>query len=205
MLELVQGEGGVVALEKAYVEQVAAFCKARDILLLVVEVQTGVGRTGTFLACEQFDLHPDIVTLAKGLGGGLPIGAVVMNRKVADHMGPGSHGSTFGGNPVACAGALAVLGELTEDRLAKDNALAAALRAGLQTLPHVQAVTGLGLMVGVAFADGVSAAAVRTACERQGLLVLTAKTRLRLLPPLILTQEDVDKALAILRSVLESL
>ncbi|WP_300253173.1 acetylornithine/succinylornithine family transaminase [uncultured Subdoligranulum sp.] len=205
MLELVQGEGGVVALEKAYVEQVAAFCKARDILLLVDEVQTGVGRTGTFLACEQFDLHPDIVTLAKGLGGGLPIGAVVMNRKVADHMGPGSHGSTFGGNPVACAGALAVLGELTDDRLAKDNALAAALRAGLQTLPHVQAVTGLGLMVGVAFADGVSAAAVRTACERQGLLVLTAKTRLRLLPPLILTQEDVDKALAILRSVLESL
>ena len=203
--ELVQGEGGVVALEKAYVEQVAAFCKARDILLLVDEVQTGVGRTGTFLACEQYGLQPDIVTLAKGLGGGLPIGAVLMTRKVAQHMGPGSHGSTFGGNPVACAGALAVLGELTDDRLAKDNALAAALRAGLQTLPHVQAVTGLGLMVGVAFADGVSAAAVRTACERQGLLVLTAKTRLRLLPPLILTQEDVDKALAILRSVLESL
>ena len=205
LLELVQGEGGVVALEKAYVEQVAAFCKARDILLLVDEVQTGVGRTGTFLACEQYGLQPDIVTLAKGLGGGLPIGAVLMTRKVAQHMGPGSHGSTFGGNPVACAGALAVLGELTDDRLAKDNALAAALRAGLQTLPHVQAVTGLGLMVGVAFADGVPAAAVRTACERQGLLVLTAKTRLRLLPPLILTQEDVDKALAILRSVLESL
>ena len=205
MLELVQGEGGVVALDKEYVAKVAAFCKERDILLLVDEVQTGVGRTGTFLACEQFDLHPDIVTLAKGLGGGLPIGAVLMTRKVAQHMGPGSHGSTFGGNPVACAGALAVLGELTDDRLAKDNALAAALRAGLQTLPHVQAVTGLGLMVGVAFADGVSAAAVRTACERQGLLVLTAKTRLRLLPPLILTQEDVDKALAILRSVLESL
>ena len=205
MLELVQGEGGVVALEKTYVEQVAAFCRQRDILLLVDEVQTGVGRTGTFLACEQYGLQPDIVTLAKGLGGGLPIGAVLMTRKVAQHMGPGSHGSTFGGNPVACAGALAVLGELTDDRLAKDNALAAALRAGLQTLPHVQAVTGLGLMVGVAFADGVSAAAVRTACERQGLLVLTAKTRLRLLPPLILTQEDVDKALAILRSVLESL
>ena len=205
MLELVQGEGGVVALEKAYVEQVAAFCRQRDILLLVDEVQTGVGRTGTFLACEQYGLQPDIVTLAKGLGGGLPIGAVLMTRKVAQHMGPGSHGSTFGGNPVACAGALAVLGELTDDRLAKDNALAAALRAGLQTLPHVQAVTGLGLMVGVAFADGVSAAAVRTACERQGLLVLTAKTRLRLLPPLILTQEDVEKALAILRSVLESL
>ena len=205
LMELVQGEGGVAALDRDYVQAAAAFCKARDILLLVDEVQTGVGRTGTFLACEQYGLQPDIVTLAKGLGGGLPIGAVLMTRKVAQHMGPGSHGSTFGGNPVACAGALAVLGELTDDRLAKDNALAAALRAGLQTLPHVQAVTGLGLMVGVAFADGVSAAAVRTACERQGLLVLTAKTRLRLLPPLILTQEDVDKALAILRSVLESL
>ena len=205
LMELVQGEGGVAALDRDYVQAVAAFCRQRDILLLVDEVQTGVGRTGTFLACEQYGLHPDAVTLAKGLGGGLPIGAVLMTRKVAQHMGPGSHGSTFGGNPVACAGALAVLGELTDDRLAKDNALAAALRAGLQTLPHVQAVTGLGLMVGVAFADGVSAAAVRTACERQGLLVLTAKTRLRLLPPLILTQEDVDKALAILRSVLESL
>lgn len=205
MLELVQGEGGVVALEKTYVEQVAAFCRQRDILLLVDEVQTGVGRTGTFLACEQYGLQPDIVTLAKGLGGGLPIGAVLMTRKVAQHMGPGSHGSTFGGNPVACAGALAVLGELTDDRLAKDNALAAALRAGLQTLPHVQAVTGLGLMVGLALEEGVSAAGVRAACEQQGLLVLTAKTRLRLLPPLILTQEDVDKALAILRSVLESL
>lgn len=205
LMELVQGEGGVAALDRDYVQAVAAFCRQRDILLLVDEVQTGVGRTGTFLACEQYGLQPDIVTLAKGLGGGLPIGAVLMTRKVAQHMGPGSHGSTFGGNPVACAGALAVLGELTDDRLAKDNALAAALRAGLQTLPHVTAVTGLGLMVGVAFVDGVSAAAVRTACERQGLLVLTAKTRLRLLPPLILTQEDVDKALAILRSVLESL
>lgn len=205
MLELVQGEGGVVALDRDYVAKVAAFCKERDILLVVDEVQTGVGRTGTFLACEQFDLHPDIVTLAKGLGGGLPIGAVVMNRKVADHMGPGSHGSTFGGNPVACAGALAVMQELTDDLMAKDRALAETLRAGLKTLPRVTEVSGLGLMVGIALEEGISAAAVRTACEQAGLLVLTAKTRIRLLPPLILTQEDVDKALAILRTVLEKL
>lgn len=205
MLELVQGEGGVVALDKDYVAKVAAFCKERDILLVVDEVQTGVGRTGTFLACEQFDLHPDIVTLAKGLGGGLPIGAVVMNRKVADHMGPGSHGSTFGGNPVACAGALAVMQELTDDLMEKDRALAETLRAGLKTLPRVTEVSGLGLMVGIALEEGISAAAVRTACEQAGLLVLTAKTRIRLLPPLILTQEDVDKALAILRTVLEKL
>ena len=205
MLELVQGEGGVVALDKDYVTKVAAFCKERDILLLVDEVQTGVGRTGTFLACEQFDLHPDIVTLAKGLGGGLPIGAVLMTKKVADHMGPGSHGSTFGGNPVVCAGALAVMEQLTDDLLARDRALAETLRAELQKLPHVTEVSGLGLMVGIALEEGISAAAVRTACEKEGLLVLTAKTRLRLLPPLILTQEDVDKALAILRTVLEKL
>lgn len=205
LLELVQGEGGVVALDKDYVAQVAAFCKERDILLLVDEVQTGVGRTGTFLACEQFDLHPDIVTLAKGLGGGLPIGAVLMNQKVAAHMGPGSHGSTFGGNPVVCAGALAVMQELTDDLLAQSRALAETLRAGLAKLPHVTEVSGLGLMVGIALEEGISAANVRTACEKEGLLVLTAKTRLRLLPPLILTQEDVDKALAILRTVLEKL
>lgn len=203
LLELVQGEGGVVALDKEYVAKVAALCKEKDILLLVDEVQTGVGRTGTFLACEQYDLHPDIVTLAKGLGGGLPIGAVVMTKKVADHMGPGSHGSTFGGNPVVCAGALAVMEQLTPELLAHARKMAETLRAGLATLPHVTAVSGLGLMVGIAFEDGISAAAVRSACEQQGLLVLTAKTRLRLLPPLILTQEDVDKALTILRTVLE--
>ena len=118
-------------------------------------------------------------------------------------MGPGSHGSTFGGNPVVCAGALAVMEQLTPELLAHARNMAETLRTGLQTLPHVTAVSGLGLMVGIAFEDGISAAAVRTACEQQGLLVLTAKTRLRLLPPLILTQEDVDKALAILRTVLE--
>ena len=205
MLELVQGEGGVVALDQEYVRSVAEFCKARDILLIVDEVQTGIGRTGTFLACEQFDLHPDIVTLAKGLGGGLPIGAFAMTRRVAEHMGPGSHGSTFGGNPVACAGALAVLDTLDAACLQNVNACAARLRAGLAQLPHVAEVSGLGLMVGIAFADDVSAAAVRAAAEQRGLLVLTAKNRLRLLPPLILTDADVDNALAILRDVLKAI
>ena len=203
MMELVQGEGGVVALDADYVAKVAALCKAKDILLIVDEVQTGVGRTGKFLACEHFDLHPDIVTLAKGLGGGLPIGAVVMNAKVAAHMGPGTHGSTFGGNPVCCAGALAVLDAMDEDFLTNVNARAAQLRAGLAKLPHVREVSGLGLMVGIAFEDDIKAADIRAACEKEGLLVLTAKTRLRLLPPLILTAEDVEKTLGILRSVLE--
>ena len=126
MLELVQGEGGVVALDADYVAKVAEFCKKRDLVLIVDEVQTGVGRTGKFLACEHFDLHPDIVTLAKGLGGGLPIGAVLMTAKVAEHMGPGTHGSTFGGNPVVCAGALAVLDAMDEAFM--DNVLTQAAR-----------------------------------------------------------------------------
>lgn len=126
-----------------------------------------------------------------------------MNKKVADHMKPGSHGSTFGGNPVCCAGALAVLDEMDDDFLANVNERAAQLRAGLAKLPHVREVSGLGLMVGIAFDDGIKAADVRAACEKAGLLVLTAKTRLRLLPPLILTADDVGDALAILRSVLE--
>lgn len=203
MMELVQGEGGVVALDADYVAKVAAFCKERDILVIVDEVQTGVGRTGKFLACEHFDLKPDIITLAKGLGGGLPIGAVVMNRKVAAHMQPGSHGSTFGGNPVCCAGALAVMETMDDAFMANVNARAVQLRAGLAKLPHVQEVSGLGLMVGIAFDGSIKAADVRAACEKEGLLVLTAKTRLRLLPPLILTAEDVDAALDTLRKVLE--
>ena len=205
MMELVQGEGGVVALDPEYVHKAADFCAARDILLIVDEVQTGVGRTGKFLACENYHLKPDIVTLAKGLGGGLPIGAVLLREEVAAGMGPGSHGSTFGGNPVACAGACAVLDVMDEEFLQNVNDCAAALWAALRTLPHVAGVSGLGLMVGVQFADGVSAAEVRAACERRGLLVLTAKDRLRLLPPLVLTPADVEKAVAILRKVLQTI
>lgn len=204
MMELVQGEGGVIALEPDYVHKVAEFCAARDILLIVDEVQTGVGRTGTFLACENYHLQPDIVTLAKGLGGGLPIGAVLVHEKVAACMGPGSHGSTFGGNPVACAGACAVVDTMDEEFLHNVQDCAAALWAAARGLPHVVGVTGLGLMIGIQFEPSVRAAEVRAACERRGLLVLTAKDRLRLLPPLILTRDDVAKAVAILRKVLEN-
>ena len=205
MMEMVQGEGGVVALDADYVQSVADYCHAHDILIIVDEVQTGVGRTGTFLACEQFGLKPDLVTLAKGLGGGLPIGAVLASKKVADTMGPGSHGSTFGGNQVVCAGGCAVLDAMDDAFMRNVNARAAQLREGLASLPHVASVSGMGLMVGIAFADDVKAADVRAACERKGLLVLTAKTRLRLLPPLILSEADVAKALAILDDVLSSM
>ena len=202
MLELVQGEGGVVPLDQEYVQAVRALCDEKDLILIVDEVQTGVGRTGTFLACEQFNLRPDIVTLAKGLGGGLPIGAVLMNAKVAEGMGPGSHGSTFGGNPVVCAGANVVMDRLDESFLAGVREHAAQLRAGLEKLPHVKAVTGLGLMLGIQFEDGISAADVLAACRERGLLVLTAKTRLRLLPPLVVTAHDIERALIILDEVL---
>ena len=202
LVELVQGEGGVVPLAPDFVQAVRALCDEKDLVLIVDEVQTGVGRTGTFLACEQYNLRPDIVTLAKGLGGGLPIGAVLMNSKVAACMGPGTHGSTFGGNPVVCAGANAVLDRLDESFLAGVRAHGEQLRAGLEKLPHVTAVTGLGLMLGVQFEEGVSAGAVLDACRERGLLVLTAKTRLRLLPPLVVTAHDIERALVILDEVL---
>ena len=202
MLELVQGEGGVMALDPEYVQAVRALCDEKDLILIVDEVQTGVGRTGTFLCCEHYGLKPDIVTLAKGLGGGLPIGAVLMNEKVAAGMGPGSHGSTFGGNPVVCAGANVVLDKLDDAFLANVNERAVQLRTGLAKLPRVKSITGIGLMVGIEFLEGIQAADVLAACREKGLLVLTAKTRLRLLPPLTLTAHDVDLALEILGSVL---
>ena len=202
MLELVQGEGGVVALEPEYVQAVRALCDEKDLVLIVDEVQTGVGRTGTFLCCEHYNLKPDIVTLAKGLGGGLPIGAVLLNEKTAEGMGPGSHGSTFGGNPVVCAGANVVVDRMDQSFLANVSERAVQLRAGLAKLPMVKNLSGIGLMVGIEFFGGIQAADVLAACREKGLLVLTAKSRLRLLPPLTLTAHDVEKALGILNEVL---
>lgn len=203
MFECVQGEGGVMALDPAFVHNMVNYCRQQDVLLIADEVQTGAGRTGTFLACEHYGFTPDIATLAKGLGGGLPIGAVLMTESVAQHMGPGSHGSTFGGNPVVCAGALTVLDKLEDHEFMLNVAdRAAQLRAGLAQLPHVAQVSGLGLMVGIQLEGGISATEVRAACQEQGLLVLTAKTRLRMLPPLILTRLDVERALEILGNVL---
>lgn len=202
MLELVQGEGGVVALEPEYVQAVRALCDEKDLVLIVDEVQTGVGRTGTFLCCEHYNLQPDVVTLAKGLGGGLPIGAILMNEKVAAGMGPSSHGSTFGGNPVVCAGANVVVDRMDASFLANVNERAVQLRTGLEKLPRVRSLSGIGLMVGIEFLEGIKAADVLAACREKGLLVLTAKTRLRLLPPLTLTAHDVERALDILGSVL---
>ena len=204
MMEVVQGEGGVMALDPDYVQAVRKLCDEKDLVLIVDEVQTGVGRTGTFLCCEHYNLKPDIVTLAKGLGGGLPIGAVLLGEKVAGGMGPGTHGSTFGGNPVVCAGANVVVDRMDQSFLANVNERAVQLRAGIAKLPHVKSISGIGLMVGIEFYD-LKAADVLAACREAGLLVLTAKTRLRLLPPLTLSEHDVDMALEILGDVLSKM
>lgn len=205
MLEPVQGEGGVIPLNADYAKQVAALCAEKGILLIADEVQTGMGRTGTLLACEQLGMKPDIVTLAKGLGGGLPIGAVLFGERVKAVLAPGDHGSTYGGNPVACAGANAVVERLTPEFLAQVAHKGELLRSGLAALPHVKSVDGMGLMLGAAFADGIEAKEVVKRAMAQGLLCLTAKTKLRLLPPLIIAEEEITAALQILRSVLEEL
>ena len=203
IMEMVQGEGGVMALDKDYVSKAVQLCRSRDVLVIVDEVQTGMGRTGTLFAYQQYDFMPDIVSMAKGLGGGLPIGAVGVSAAVAAGMGPGSHGSTFGGNPAVCAGPHVVMDKLLAPGFLQNvNQRAAQLRAGLAALPHVAEVSGLGLMVGIRLEAPLQAADVLAAARQKGLLCLTAKTRLRLLPPLILTGQDVDKALDILGKVL---
>lgn len=202
MLEYIQGEGGVVPLDSKYVDQLYDFCAKRDILVIADEVQTGVGRTGTFLAGEQYAKKADITTLAKGLGGGLPIGACLANGKCAGVLTKGMHGSTFGGNPVVCAGGLAVLEQVAKpDFLAQVLAKGAHIRAALRDCQEVTEITGLGLMLGLTLKTKQAADVKQTAFQR-GLLVLTAKDKVRLLPPLNITIGELDSGLAILKECL---
>ena len=164
LFECVQGEGGVNNLSPTFVNAIAKLAKEKDILIAVDEVQTGNGRTGTYFAYQQYGITPDIVTTAKGLGGGLPIGAVLFGEKLQDTMTPGSHGSTFGGNPVVCAGANVVVDRLDQSFLAQVSERAVQLRTGLAKLPHVKNISGIGLMVGIEFFD-VQAADVLAACR----------------------------------------
>lgn len=204
MMEMVQGEGGVVPLNYDYVQAVAAACAQKDILVIVDEVQTGMGRTGTLFAYQQFDIQPDLVSAAKGLGGGLPIGAVLLGEKTKDTLGLGQHGTTFGGNPVVCAGACQVLRRMDGAFLQNVCQMGAYLRARLEAMPGVEQVSGLGMMLGVSLAKG-EAKQVAAQCAENGLLILTAKEKLRLLPPLNIDREEVDQGLAILENVLDSL
>ncbi|OOS00246.1 aspartate aminotransferase family protein [Haemophilus paracuniculus] len=204
MLEVVQGEGGVCALSPEYLHGVQALCAEQDILLAIDEVQTGIGRTGTLFAYQQFGLKPDLVSLAKGLGGGLPIGAFLLGEKCQTTLGKSDHGSTYGGNPVCCAAANAVLAKLDETFLAEVKRKGEKLRTALLALPKVKSVSGLGLMIGVEFEDGTTASEVVANAMAQGVLTLTAKSKLRLLPPLIISDEQIDHAIAVLKSVLNS-
>jgi acetylornithine/N-succinyldiaminopimelate aminotransferase len=199
LLEPVVGEGGVIPLEPAFL----AAARELDALLALDEVQTGVGRTGSFFAFEQLGVRPDLVTLAKGLANGLPIGCLLVSDDVAGAFAPGDHGSTFGGNPVVCAAALAVCNTVDGDLLASVRANGERLRAGLTGLPHVVEVRGRGLLVGAEL--DVPASAVVDAALDAGLVCLTSGANvLRLAPPLVVAEPEVDRALTILTEVLNA-
>ncbi len=205
LLGLIQGEGGVLPLEKEFVQQVEAFCRERDLLLMIDEVQTGIGRTGSLFCFQQYGIHPDVVTMAKGLGGGLPIGAVMAAKTCCDVLGPGTHATTFGGTPTVCAAANAVLDIVNQpDFLAEVVKKGEYLKNGILAIgsDKVQGVRGSGLMLGI-IVDADARAALISQCMENGLLVLTAGTQaIRLLPPLTITYEELDEALAIFRKVL---
>lgn len=203
MIEYVQGEGGVLPLNKEFAEKVRQLCDERDLLMIADEVQTGIGRTGTLLAGEQFGIRADVTTLAKGLGGGLPIGACLASEKCAEVLSAGTHGSTFGGNPVVCAGAVKVLEALEAPGVMESiRAKSEYLRTRLSALEEVEEVSGLGLMIGIKLRSR-TAPEVRQACQDSGLLVLTAKNRIRLLPPLTISEKELEDGADILCNVLE--
>ena len=204
MLELVQGEGGVMPMEQEFVHDLAVLCAERDWLLLVDEVQTGIGRTGTLFAFQQYGILPDAVSFAKGIGGGLPLGGFLASEKCRDVLTAGTHGSTFGGNPICCAGGLAVLDILNEDLLASVKEKGRYLRNAIEAmeLPCLGATRGLGLMIGIDVTGEHTNKELAAKLVENGLLVLTAGPGLRLLPPLVITKEEMDRGLAILRKTL---
>ena len=200
IIECVQGESGVEALDKGFVRALRTFCDEHDILLICDEVQSGNGRTGKFCAYEHYGITPDIMTTAKGLGGGLPIGACLFFEKTEHTLKPGDHGSTFGGNPVCCAGAVSIVSRLTEDFLLEVQGKAEYLRAKLKGFDGVKRVTGLGLMIGLEVEK--PAKEIAQQCLERGLLVLTAHEKVRIVPPLNITKTEMDEGLTILREVL---
>lgn len=203
MFEYVQGEGGVCPLDKEFVDEIFKLCAEKDVLTIADEVQTGVGRSGKFLAGDYFGHKTDLTTLAKGLAGGVPIGVCLAGEKCAEVLTPGTHGSTFGGNPISCAGGLAVLKKVnTPGFLDEVAAKGEYIREKLLKIPEVKSVTGMGLMIGIEL-DSKKAADIVKAALDKGLLLLTAKTKVRLLPPLTISYEEIDKGLAILEELLK--
>ena len=197
LIECIQGEGGVIPLQKDFVTGLAEFCKAEDILLMVDEVQTGNGRTGELYAYMNFGVQPDVISTAKGLGGGLPLGAVLYGEKTEFTLGAGDHGSTFGGNPVCCAGALSILKRIDEKLLADVKKKSAMAFEALQGAPGVESVSGMGLMIGIKTVKPASD--VVKACMENGVLCLTAKDKVRLLPALNIPEDVLMKAINVIK------
>jgi acetylornithine/N-succinyldiaminopimelate aminotransferase len=201
MLEMVQGEGGIHVLNKEYVKKAAALCKEKGLLLLVDEVQTGNGRTGELYAYMHYGISPDVVTTAKGLGGGLPLGACMMNEKTAGVLSAGSHGSTFGGNPICAAGAISIVKRLDDALLKGVREKGDYIAEALKNAPGVKSISGLGLMLGIETEK--PAKEVVAACQAKGVLVLTAKQKVRLLPALNIPKDLLIQGIEILKEALK--
>ena len=201
MVELIQGEGGLNPLDTAMVQGLADLCKEKDWLLLVDEVQTGIGRTGSLFAFQQFGIQPDVVSFAKGIAGGLPLGGILTNEKCSTVLTPGTHGSTFGANPVSTAAGVAVMDTIDQDFLTQVQEKGAYLQAGIQALgcPELGDVVGMGLMLGIDVKGERTNKELASLFIENGLLCLTAGDRLRLLPPLVITKEEIDEGLAIMK------
>ena len=204
MVELVQGEGGVLPVDKEHVKAVAALCAERDWLLLVDEVQSGVGRTGSLFCFQQYGILPDVVSFAKGMAGGLPMSGIMTNEKCRNVLGPGTHATTFGANPVCAAAGLVVQETLSDAFLEEVKAKGAYLREGIEALnlPCFGQTRGLGLMIGIAVKEGYNKSEIANKLIANGLLVLTAGPGMRLLPPLVITKEEMDKGLEIMKKTL---
>ena len=198
MIECVQGEGGVMALDVDFVRGLAEYAKRENILLIVDEVQTGNGRTGALYSYMNYGVQPDIVSTAKGLGGGLPLGATLLGEKVENTLGPGDHGSTFGGNPVCCAGALSILNRLDDDLMAEVREKSRMAFEMFQNAPGVESVSGMGLMIGIKPVKPAREVVLK--CIERGVLCLTAKNKIRLLPALNIPADTFKEALEILRT-----
>ena len=202
-IELVQGEGGVMPLDKEFVSEIEKICREKDILFMVDEVQTGISRTGAFYCYQNYGIKPDVVTSAKGLAGGLPMGACLCVEKLGNVMTAGTHGTTFGGNPIACAAVKEVLSRVaTEGFLQEVNEKGEYIREKLKTMANVSEVRGMGMMIGIV-TEKENAKDIAKKCVENGLLILTAKNLLRLLPPLNITYQEIDRGLNILKKVME--
>lgn len=201
IMEMVQGEGGVIPLEEIFIKKVYEFCKKHDIIVIIDEVQTGNGRTGSMYAYQQFDIEPDLVSTAKGIAGGLPMGVCLFGEKTKDTMTPSSHGSTFGMNPVVAAGALNIVKRLDDNFLSSVNAKGEYIRARLAECKNVKSVTGLGLMLGIETTKDAKEIVLK--CIEKGVLPLTAKTKIRLLPPLNISDDELKRAMDIITEVIE--